>query len=177
MSSFRASYQGALKTKPVLVSIVNGTVTITDAAGNVLASHRRHEATLRRYKTSDVLFMAVNSTGARSGTYRVEPDDEHIAETMFKEADFASPSDPFWESMPNVPRWQYAVVNIGSFNSAERMQSMLARAGSHGWELTATMDKQSNWWNMEKGFLLLKRPVPEGHKPQQWCIFVSGTTS
>ena len=35
-------------------------------------------------------------------------------------------------------------------------------------------DKQSNWFDMEKGFLLMKRPVPAGVTPKQWCITVRG---
>ena len=53
-------------------------------------------------------------------------------------------------------------------------QAMLASAGSQGWELAATMDKQFNWFDMEKGFLLMKRPVPAGVTPKQWCITVRG---
>ena len=74
-----------------------------------------------------------------------------------------------------MQRWQYTVVNIGMFKSADRMAAMLAIAGSEGWELAATMDKQSNWFaGMEKGFILLKRPVPAGVTPEQWCITVRG---
>ena len=72
-----------------------------------------------------------------------------------------------------IQRWQYTVVNVGAFKSVDRMAAMLANAGSQGWELAATMDKQSNWFaGMEKGFLILKRPVPAGAKPEQWCFTV-----
>ncbi len=81
--------------------------------------------------------------------------------------------DLFGDAPEGVQRWQYAVVNIGMFKSADRMAAMLASAGSRGWELAATVDKQSNWFaGMEKGFLLLKRPVPAWTTPEQWCITV-----
>lgn len=57
-------------------------------------------------------------------------------------------------------RWQYAVANIGAFLAMDRMQLILGSAGSQGWELVSVYDKASNWFNgMEKGFMLLKRPV------------------
>ena len=72
-----------------------------------------------------------------------------------------------------IQRWQYTVVNIGVFKSVDRMAAMLGNLGAEGWELAATMDKQSNWFSgMEKGFLLFKRPVPPGRNPPHWCITV-----
>jgi hypothetical protein len=51
--------------------------------------------------------------------------------------------------------------------------SFSARPGSQGWELAAVYDKASNWFTgMEKGFILLKRPVaPSVHlSDDEWCI-------
>jgi hypothetical protein len=71
-------------------------------------------------------------------------------------------------------RWQYAVVNLGMFNSADRMTGVLADAGHAGWELVTIFDKSSNWFaSMEKGFMLLKREVPTDVDPGEWCIQVS----
>ena len=82
--------------------------------------------------------------------------------------------DQLEDSFEVAQRYQYAVANIGIFKSVERMEAMLARAGSLGWELVATMDKASNWWSgMEKGFLLLKRAVPTGATPRAWCVTIS----
>lgn len=70
-------------------------------------------------------------------------------------------------------RWQYAVVNIGSFGAIDRMRQVLGEAGAQGWELISVYDKASNWFQgMEKGFMLLKRPVaPEVEiGPDDWCI-------
>lgn len=75
-------------------------------------------------------------------------------------------------------RWQYGVVNIGMFKAASRMQLVLGHLGSEGWELISIYDKGSNWLGgMEKGFMLLKRPVPPGATltEDQWCIAVSVT--
>lgn len=73
-------------------------------------------------------------------------------------------------------RWQYGVVNIGMFASMDRMEEVLAAAGEQGWELITIYDKSSNWFaNMEKGFMLLKRPVPAGVRltEPEWCITIS----
>ena len=70
-------------------------------------------------------------------------------------------------------RWQYSVVNIGSFGAMSRMASVLGLSGSQGWELVGVYDKASNWFQgMEKGFMLFKRPVPVGVKiaDDQWCV-------
>ena len=81
------------------------------------------------------------------------------------------------DSMPGAPRWQYAVVNVGMFRSADRMTDVLAVAGASGWELVHVLDKGSNWMvGMEKGFMLLKRPVPDGHEPSSWCVTFSNLT-
>jgi hypothetical protein len=71
-------------------------------------------------------------------------------------------------------RWQYQIVNIGTFNNAERMIEALADLGADGWELAATYDKASNWFaGFERGFLLFKRPVdgePEGPWARQYTF-------
>lgn len=47
-------------------------------------------------------------------------------------------------------------------HSPDRMASVLAVAGENGWELVSIYDKSSNWFQgFEKGFMLLKRPVPK----------------
>ncbi|MDY7102993.1 MAG: hypothetical protein S0880_17575 [Actinomycetota bacterium] len=79
------------------------------------------------------------------------------------------------EDLGSSLRWQYAIVNVGMFHSAERMGSALAAAGAHGWELVTIYDKASNGWaELEKGFLLLKRQVPPGVAPRQWCYVLRG---
>jgi hypothetical protein len=60
-------------------------------------------------------------------------------------------------------RWQYGVVNIGMFSALDRMKAVLGHLGSEGWELVTVYDKGSNWMSgMEKGFMMLKRPVHRG---------------
>lgn len=51
------------------------------------------------------------------------------------------------------------------------MVRALAQLGEHGWELVTVYDKSSNWFaSMEKGFMLFKRPVPEGEEPDgKWA--------
>ena len=56
------------------------------------------------------------------------------------------PGDPVEGDFDRIPRWRYAVVHLGMFRSMDRMQVLPARAGSHGWELAATMDMASNWF-------------------------------
>lgn len=73
--------------------------------------------------------------------------------------------------LPGGQRFQYLVANIGIFYAAERMSLTLATLGEAGWELVHTYDKSSNWFNgMEKGFMLFKRPVPDGVKVDQWAF-------
>ena len=85
-------------------------------------------------------------------------------------ADLAILAEPV--GSPN--RWQYAIANVGMFRSPARMGEVLATAGAHGWELVTVYDKASNWLaGMEKGFMLLKRMVPEGTTPTQWCYVIS----
>lgn len=72
-------------------------------------------------------------------------------------------------------RWQYGVVNIGMFGALDRMAATLGHLGSQGWELVTVYDKASNWMaSMEKGFVLLKRPVPPGVRlsEEEWCVAV-----
>lgn len=76
-------------------------------------------------------------------------------------------------AMPGATRWQYAVVDVGSFNTADRMAQTLGEAGRHGWELVGVYDKASNWVHgFEKGYLMLKRPVPDGVTPATWCTTI-----
>ena len=57
-------------------------------------------------------------------------------------------------------------MGIGAFQQKERLVSALGTLGAQGWELVAVYDKASNWLvGMEKGFVLFKRPVPEGEEP------------
>ena len=68
---------------------------------------------------------------------------------------------------------QFAVINIGSFRAVDRLQRALGLAASEGWDLVAIYDKASNWLQgMEKGFILLKPPVPAGQRlrDEEWCI-------
>lgn len=73
---------------------------------------------------------------------------------------------------PGRVRWQYGVVSFGAFNAKGRMSEILGSAGEGGWELVGVFDKQSNWINVENGFMLLKRPVQPGARlsPEEWCI-------
>src|SRR4051812_48787683 len=41
-------------------------------------------------------------------------------------------------------RWQYSVINIGSFSAMSRMEDVLGSAGGLGWELVGVYDKASN---------------------------------
>ena len=78
--------------------------------------------------------------------------------------------------VPGAQRWQYAVVNTGSFNSMKRLSGVLALAGSAGWELISVYDKASNWiGGTEKGFMLLKRAVPDDFEPEEWCVAFRNT--
>ena len=116
----------------------------------------------------------ISTTRGRRVRYQVRSDDVESAKAIITPQNGPLSSDPLGDAPEGVQRWQYAIVNIGAFKSVDRMQAMLARAGAHGWELAATMDKASNWWaGMEKGFLLLKRPVSEGAEPESWCIMDS----
>lgn len=96
---------------------------------------------------------------------------EHVSENGVQSLD---PLDAYTGT-----RWQYAVVNIGMFSAMNRMELVLGSAGSQGWELISIYDKGSNWnVGMEKGFMLLKRPVQPGTllQDQEWCITMNLTT-
>jgi Protein of unknown function (DUF2510) len=93
---------------------------------------------------------------------------EHVSENGVQSAD---PLDSYQGVC-----WQYAIINIGMFKAMDRMRSVLGSLGSQGWEIAAIYDKQSNWMTgMEKGFVLLKRPVPPGATvaEDEWCVSVS----
>ncbi len=85
-----------------------------------------------------------------------------------------------WEEpyLGNSPRYQFGVVNIGRFNSMQRMQQVLAVAGENGWDLVHVYDKASNWTNGELGFMLFRRPVQPGVRlpADQWCIALEHIT-
>lgn len=68
--------------------------------------------------------------------------------------------------------WQYAIVNIGSFKTGDRLLTVLGVLGAERWELVHVYDKASNWFaGFEKGFVLFKRPVPAGEKPDGgWAL-------
>ncbi len=72
-------------------------------------------------------------------------------------------------------RWQYKVVNLGSYFTASRLAEALAHLGEDGWEVIGVYDKASNWLrDMEKGFLFCKRPVLPGEAPEgPWAATVS----
>lgn len=76
------------------------------------------------------------------------------------------------EPVGETSRWQYAVVNVGMYDTPRRMGEVLEVAGATGWELVHVYDKASNWKivGFEKGFMLLKRLVPPGINPRRWCI-------
>jgi hypothetical protein len=82
-----------------------------------------------------------------------------------------TPEEVLSSRLADAVQWQYAVINLGTFNSADRMQRVLGLAGEDGWELVAVYDKASNWLSgLEKGFMLFKRPVPEDIRPGFWCV-------
>jgi hypothetical protein len=64
------------------------------------------------------------------------------------------------------------------FNTHQRWADVLGEAGRLGWELVQVYDKSSNWWTgMEKGFMLLRRQVPQGVEPIAWSVQISQTGS
>ena len=60
------------------------------------------------------------------------------------------------------------------FEAAERTTKAFAYLGEHGWELVGMHDKTSNWiGQLERGFVLFKREVPEGNEPDgPWAEWV-----
>ncbi|MBK5221570.1 MAG: hypothetical protein JJE52_01570 [Acidimicrobiia bacterium] len=66
-----------------------------------------------------------------------------------------------------IPRWQYRIVNSGTFSTAERLGMALSYFGQQAWEHVTVYDKASNWvQGFEKGFILFKRAVPPGEQPE-----------
>lgn len=69
--------------------------------------------------------------------------------------------------LDDIPRWQYRIVNTGTFSTPERLGMAMSYFGQNGWELVTVYDKASNWFQgWEKGFALFKRPVPPGDEPE-----------
>lgn len=85
------------------------------------------------------------------------------------EVDFVA--GPVDSSDSTRDRWQYTVVNLGSFFAGDRLVRHLGQLGADGWELVTIYDKSSNWIKgFEKGFALFKRPVPSGTSPAgEWA--------
>lgn len=71
-------------------------------------------------------------------------------------------------------RWQYAIANVGTIDTAQRLERVLGKLGSDGWELVNVYDKSSNWiGGAEKGFVLFKRAVLPGEEPEvAWAVHV-----
>ena len=76
-----------------------------------------------------------------------------------------------------VDRYQYRIVNLGTFNAPDRMVRAFAALGKDGWELVTMYDKSSNWFaNIEKGFAIFKRTVPDGQEPEgEWASWSYST--
>lgn len=71
----------------------------------------------------------------------------------------------------DIQRYQYRIVQLGMFSTADRLAAALSELGRNGWELVTIYDKSSNWLNnMEKGFALFKRDAPENVADDEWCI-------
>lgn len=72
-------------------------------------------------------------------------------------------------------RWQYAVVGLGSFRALDRLTDTLGRLGAEGWELVTVYDKASNWFAVEKGFMLFRRPVAAEQTvaADEWCVTIN----
>ena len=68
-------------------------------------------------------------------------------------------------------RYQYRIVNLGSFKAADRMVKSFGLLGQNGWRLVSIYDKGSNWvTGLEKGFALFMKEVPDGHDPDgEWA--------
>lgn len=63
-------------------------------------------------------------------------------------------------------RWQYVMVQSGIASAAGRLGRALSYFGQRGWELVTVFDKASNILaGAEQGYILFKRPVPEGQEP------------
>lgn len=70
-----------------------------------------------------------------------------------------------------MERYQYRVVNLGTFKAADRMAKAFGKLGEDGWRLVAMHDKSSNWFaGYEKGFAIFLKVVPEGREPDgEWA--------
>jgi hypothetical protein len=145
-------------------------VTIANA-GNNLVTVLRGDSLLTRQQVAHVSYNKVilNDDGTiQIGEKAITPHDPTQVAAFFNGLTTPEPGPTQWEQFKTplegiASRWQYAVVNTGSFNSQERMRTVLGNAGQSGWELTTVYDKSSNWLQgMEKGFMLMRRPVPEG---------------
>ena len=102
---------------------------------------------------------------------RVAPEAQKASTARFSPPDRRA--TPLRDQTYEGPYFQFAVINIGSFRAVGRLQRALGIAASEGWDLVAIYDKASNWMQgMEKGFILLKRPVPDGRtmRADEWCI-------
>lgn len=56
--------------------------------------------------------------------------------------------------------FEYHLVNIGAYNTEDRLRASLADLGSSGWKLVHALDKSSNWiGGKEKVFLIFMREV------------------
>lgn len=168
--TFRARLQGSFRERLVYVRREGEVFIVTDAGQG---------KEVDRFIGPVSLGPHPNGTAFRGGgkTFVLEQDDVLIAEDMLRihqgELSEAVASGLLGGCPPGVTRWQYAILDIGILYSRERMQHVLAQAGSQGWDLATSMDKASNWFaGMEKGFLLLKRPVPQGIEPGSWCVTV-----
>lgn len=87
------------------------------------------------------------------------------------------PANQLSQPLEGGARWQYAVVDVGIVSTGRRMAEVLWSAGVGGWELVHVVDKTSNWvTNLEKGFMVFRRPVPEDVKVQEWCVNITNWT-
>lgn len=56
--------------------------------------------------------------------------------------------------------YEYHLVNIGAYNTEDRLRDSLDNLGSSGWKLVHALDKSSNWiGGKEKVFLIFMREV------------------
>jgi muconolactone delta-isomerase len=54
--------------------------------------------------------------------------------------------------------YEYHLVNIGAYDTEDRLRASLDSLGSSGWKLVHALDKSSNWLGgMEKVFLIFMR--------------------
>jgi hypothetical protein len=65
-----------------------------------------------------------------------------------------------------VVRWQYRIVCIGSGYTARNLGIALSYFGQRGWELQTVFDQAVPFTrSFEDGYILFKRPVPDGEEP------------